>query len=118
MYRWLAPFSAALLLALGGCSDDDLGLGNILAADVIYDAPQAAAAAGDEPTVIKAGWGRTEVYPGDTKMIAQEPVPWGPAVVVPYVAPPPPPGPTPYLLNTGDKLRVFVYGQPSLSRLY
>lgn len=24
----------------------------------------------------------------------------------------------PYLLDTGDKLRVFVYGQPSLSRLY
>jgi polysaccharide biosynthesis/export protein len=25
---------------------------------------------------------------------------------------------TPYLLDTGDKLRVFVYAQPSLSRLY
>ncbi|MGE3917016.1 MAG: polysaccharide biosynthesis/export family protein [Hyphomicrobiaceae bacterium] len=24
----------------------------------------------------------------------------------------------PYLLDTGDKLRVFVYGQPNLSRLY
>jgi Polysaccharide biosynthesis/export protein len=24
----------------------------------------------------------------------------------------------PYLLDTGDKLRIFVYGQPSLSRLY
>lgn len=24
----------------------------------------------------------------------------------------------PYLLDTGDKLRVFVYGQPSISRLY
>ena len=25
---------------------------------------------------------------------------------------------TPYLLDTGDRLRVFVYGQPNLSRLY
>ena len=24
----------------------------------------------------------------------------------------------PYLLDTGDKLRIFVYGQPNLSRLY
>jgi polysaccharide export outer membrane protein len=36
-----------------------------------------------------------------------------------------PPGPHavpdflgPYLLDTGDKLRVFVYGQPNLSRIY
>ncbi len=24
----------------------------------------------------------------------------------------------PYLLDTGDRLRIFVYGQPNLSRLY
>jgi polysaccharide export outer membrane protein len=27
-------------------------------------------------------------------------------------------GHAPYLLDTGDRLRIFVYGQPSLSRLY
>lgn len=27
-------------------------------------------------------------------------------------------GPGPYLLDTGDKLRIFVYDQPNLSRLY
>ncbi len=52
------------------------------------------------------------------------PVEWGPASVNPHgigeVR-----GPRavaeedgPYLLDSGDKLRIFVYGQPSLSRLY
>jgi polysaccharide biosynthesis/export protein len=52
------------------------------------------------------------------------PVEWGPASVTPYAVGEVR-GPRavaeedgPYLLDTGDRLRVFVYGQPSLSRLY
>ena len=116
MSQRLAALTAALLLLLGGCAQDDFGLGNLLAADVIYDAPQPVAQAYPAPTNV--GWGRTTVYP-EGRQVAP-PVAWGEAVVVPYAAPPPPQayGLGPYLLNTGDRLRVFVYGQPSLSRLY
>jgi polysaccharide biosynthesis/export protein len=117
MFRWLAPLSAALLLVLGGCAQDDFGLGSILPEDVIFDAPASAAPSGPVPVVTKVGWGRTTVYPAGPE-VSPPPVAWGPPVVVPYLPPRPPPGSGPYLLNTGDKLRVFVYGQPSLSRLY
>lgn len=117
MARRLAPLTAVLLLVLGGCAQDDLGLGAIFAEDVsYYGAPGAPAY--PAPVVTKAGWGRTTVYPGEGQ-VSPVPVPWGEAVVVP--APPfaRMPGPhSPYILDTGDKLRVFVYGQPSLSRLY
>lgn len=117
MSRRLAPFMAALLLALGGCAQDDFGLGDILPADVIYDsAPQAPARGDWTPVSSNADWGRTRVYPAGAQ-VSPPPVAWGEAVVVPFV----PPGPDPhgpYLLDTGDKLRVFVYGQPNLSRLY
>jgi polysaccharide export outer membrane protein len=46
------------------------------------------------------------------------PVAWGPAVVVGADITGGPTGFEPYILDTGDKLRVFVYGQPNLSRLY
>lgn len=39
--------------------------------------------------------------------------PWGPAAVVVEEA-----DGGPYKLDSGDKLRIFVYGQPNLSRLY
>jgi len=119
MSRWLAPFSAILLLVLGGCAPDDSGFGNIFAEDIVYDsAPQPGAGARVYPVASKADWGRTMVYP-EGAQVSPPPVPWGEAAVIPYRPPPgPPPGQGPYLLNTGDKLRVFVYGQPSLSRLY
>ena len=117
MFRWLAPLSAALLLVLGGCAQDAFGLDSILPEDIIFDAPPSAAQSGPAPLVTKVGWGRTTVYPAAPR-VSPPPVAWGPPVVVPYVPPRLPPGPGPYLLNTGDKLRVFVYGQPSLSRLY
>jgi polysaccharide export outer membrane protein len=105
---------ASLLLVLGGCAQDDLGLGDLFAEDAgYYAAPQAPA----RPVPVATGWGTT-VYPGDAQ-VSPEPIAWGQAVVVP--APPfvPMPGPhSPYILDTGDKLRIFVYGQPSLSRLY
>ncbi len=43
--------------------------------------------------------------------------PWGPAIVVP-VGQMVEEGEGPYLLDSGDKLRIFVYGHPNLSRLY
>lgn len=46
------------------------------------------------------------------------PVVWGPAVVVSADVTGGPTGHEPYILDTGDRLRVFVYGQPNLSRLY
>lgn len=53
--------------------------------------------------------------------VAVEPAAWGPATVIPGDMAAPLPLPVsdgPYLLDTGDKLRIFVYGQPNLSRLY
>ncbi len=46
------------------------------------------------------------------------PVVWGPGVVVQAGITGGPTGHEPYLLDTGDRLRIFVYGQPNLSRLY
>jgi polysaccharide export outer membrane protein len=51
--------------------------------------------------------------------VSAAPRDWGPAIVVPAVM-----SETvaehdgPYRLDSGDRIRVFVYGQPSLSRLY
>jgi polysaccharide export outer membrane protein len=115
MSRWLASFSALLALALCGCGQSEINLAGILPGDVIYDAPVAATE--PAPMVTKVGWGNTTVFPA-REQVSPPPVAWGAPVVTPYLAPQPPPGLGPYLLNTGDKLRVFVYGQPSLSRLY
>jgi polysaccharide export outer membrane protein len=108
---------AALLLALGGCAQDDFGLGDILPADVIYDsASQPAAPSQPVPVSSRADWGQTTVYPAGAQ-VSPPPVAWGEAAVIPFI----PPGPDvngPYVLDTGDRLRVFVYGQPNLSRLY
>jgi polysaccharide biosynthesis/export protein len=118
MSRLLATFTAALLLLLGGCAQDDFGIGNLFAADVIYDSPQPVAQVDSGPVATNVGWGRTMVYP-EGQQVSPPPVAWGEAVVVPFAPPPPQAyGLGPYLLNTGDRLRVFVYGQPSLSRLY
>jgi polysaccharide biosynthesis/export protein len=141
----LAMLLIAPLLLLGGCAQDELAvIGQILPTDVIYDAPAAppsdAAKAADAgwgattvngdttaPAVKVADWGATTVYRGEAPVAPPMPA-WGPAAVfaAPVVAVPVlPPGPHavpdflgPYLLDTGDKLRVFVYGQPNLSRIY
>jgi len=144
----LAILLIAPLLLLGGCAQDELAaIGQILPTDIIYDAPvappsgvakvadtgwDATAVTQDNatttPPVVKvADWGATTVYRGDAPVMPPMPA-WGPASVIaaPMVAVPVlPPGPHavpdflgPYLLDTGDKLRVFVYGQPNLSRIY
>jgi polysaccharide biosynthesis/export protein len=120
MFRWLAPFTAAFLFVLGGCAQDDLGLGNLIPADIIFDAPQQSGAPPGAPIPVAlrgGGWGETTVAPAGA-MVSPTPVPWGAALVVPaapYMAPSPH---DPYVLDTGDKLRIFVYGQPNLSRIY
>jgi polysaccharide export outer membrane protein len=120
MSRWLAPLTAVLLLVLGGCAQDDLGLGELVGADIIFDAPVAAGPPPAAPIPVAdmgGGWGQTTVVPAGV-MVSPTPVPWGPAVVVPaapYMAPSPH---DPYRLDTGDRLRIFVYGQPNLSRIY
>ena len=81
-------------------------------------APQAETA--PHPTQV-ADWGQTFTSP-PPRQVSPVPMPppvaWGPAVVVTAGPTGGPTGHEPYLLDTGDKLRVFVYGQPSLSRLY
>jgi len=93
--------SAALLLlacTLSGCADGQPGLW----ADAVVNPLDALR--GDAPT----------------EHITEQPS-WGPPTVVPAALE----GPRavadadgPYLLDTGDRLRVFVYGQPNLSRAY
>lgn len=89
---------------------------------------QTAKAAGstkpDAPIKVADGWHT------DTRMVSPAPVGppvavarpapvvWGPGVMVSADMTGGPTGHEPYLLDTGDKLRVFVYGQPNLSRLY
>ena len=77
----------------------------------------AAAAAKSKPVQVAGGWhaGPQMVSPVP---VAPAPVAWGPAVVVSGDISAGPTGHEPYLLDTGDRLRVFVYGQPNLSRLY
>lgn len=71
------------------------------------------------PTKV-ADWGAS-VAPAP-RMVSPVPMPppvaWGPAVVVSAAITGGPTGNEPYLLDTGDRLRVFVYGQPNLSRIY
>jgi polysaccharide export outer membrane protein len=124
--------------------DDLSAFSNVLPVDVIYDKPAPVAepaqpsnaAAWGESTVttpepIKvADWGQTSVYRGGPMvspvpvgppMVAAPPpgaVAWGPAVVMGVGPSGGPSGFEPYILDTGDKLRVFIYGQPNLSRLY
>jgi polysaccharide export outer membrane protein len=73
------------------------------------------------PTKV-ADWGEPMTYRAPRQQVSPvpvgPPVAWGPAVVA-YAAPSGgPTGHEPYILDTGDRLRVFVYGQPNLSRLY
>ncbi|MEL6375399.1 MAG: polysaccharide biosynthesis/export family protein [Pseudomonadota bacterium] len=53
------------------------------------------------PIPAAASWGETAVHPV---------MPKGPRAVADIDGP--------YLLDTGDRLRIFVYGQPNLSRIY
>jgi polysaccharide export outer membrane protein len=94
--RHLLFAAAAASLVLGGCAS---GFG-----------PQLRSEAGG-PTV--------DGYPVPLTTASAGPAVWGPPTIIPAVM-----SETaadhdgPYRLDSGDRLRVFVYGQPSLSRLY
>jgi polysaccharide export outer membrane protein len=130
----LATLLAAAVVLLGGCAQADLGdlngldlISGVLPVDVIYDKP-APAAEPAQPLKV-ADWGQTTVYP-EGRMVspvpvgppavaaAPGPIAWGPAVVVSAGPSGGPTGHEPYILDTADRLRVFIYGQPNLSRLY
>jgi polysaccharide export outer membrane protein len=106
----LVAVSAASLLLLGGCASGPeflSGLNAGIAADTITSAPYR-----DGPVV--------DGYPVPVTPVSARPGVWGAPIVTPAVIQSEtvadPDGP--YLLDTGDRLRVFVYGQPNLSRLY
>jgi polysaccharide export outer membrane protein len=72
------------------------------------------------PVKVADGWHAQQrmVSPVPVGPPVAAPVAWGPAVVVSADITGGPTGFEPYILDTGDRLRVFVYGQPNLSRLY
>jgi polysaccharide biosynthesis/export protein len=87
--------AVALSGVLGGC-------GHFLPwePEVTYAQPQPGAVVAEAQ-----GWGQTTV------VVAAEMPPLGPPQMVDVAE-------GPYLLDTGDKLRIFIYGHPNLSRLY
>lgn len=92
---WIPLLSSAVALALGACAHDPE---TVISAALTNMGRQA----------------ETVVYAPEPP--AAEAAEWGAPVVVPagFGAG----GDGPYLLDTGDRLRVFVYGQPNLSRAY
>lgn len=93
---------SAMLVPLAGCAHlDDDGLGDPHAVALAPPAPipPAPFPAADAPALV--AWGAPTVVPHAIM---------GPQAVADTDGP--------YLLDTGDRLRVFVYGQPNLSRLY
>ncbi|HML43093.1 MAG TPA: polysaccharide biosynthesis/export family protein [Hyphomicrobium zavarzinii] len=99
---WIRFLSCAAALALAGCAHDPETV--ISAALTNMERQGSAVVFGDGPPPAEAA----------------DQVTWGPPAVHPagYGAPMAAPGEGPYLLDTGDRLRVFVYGQPNLSRAY
>ena len=105
----MSPRSTFLIavscLAIAGCSQHAKQDVAPMAAPM---EPPGAVVAGWEPrgdivrTEVHGGWGEPHVLP-----VGMEP---GPRAVAETDGD--------YLLDTGDRLRVFVYGQPNLSRLY
>lgn len=100
MLRRVVTASALLPLVLTGCAhqadtfaESHVGFGETV---IVAEGPAEAST-----TPVPVAWGTTEVSIGQVK---------GPRAVAEEDGP--------YLLDTGDKLRIFVYGQPSLSRLY
>ncbi|MBA2127637.1 sugar transporter [Hyphomicrobium methylovorum] len=75
----------------------------------------------DEFVAERAAGPNADGYPVPVTLASADAVAWGPPLVMPapvvhaeIVAD----NDGPYLLDTGDRLRVFIYGQPNLSRLY
>lgn len=98
--RLLSICVAALSMFAGACSPDS---------DLINPRIAGDAASYDDGASVKDG------YPLVVTPASAETVVWGTPAVYTGVADS---GEGPYLLDTGDRLRIFVYGQPNLSRLY
>ncbi len=112
MPKRLALIAALLAMLSGGCAHapDWLAADGWEARD---DARMAVAA--------EAGPDGYPVPVGPGAVASAEHVSWGEPTIVPAALIGPKAGADsdgPYLLDTGDRLRVFVYGQPNLSRLY
>ena len=100
--RRFALLVATANLLLGGCasvSEGLTGLSNGIADDVAAK-DAALASAGGYPIPVAA---------------SADQVAWGAPAVIPVAVGDPD---APYVLDTGDRLRIFVYGQPNLSRMY
>jgi polysaccharide biosynthesis/export protein len=110
----LVALSTIAALALGACAHDGSSGGEPSVFEQLFsrsDAPPVhepvtipvAAAPGPAPVHIGAtdSWGEPRAVPAGLV---------GPKAVASTDGP--------YLLDTGDRLRIFVYGQPNLSRLY
>lgn len=113
VHRAVIPVLAVLILP--GC------IGHIPEFEQLA-APVEISAAAD-----KGAWGATvsegAVVETSAPVVTEpEVVAWGEPTVSPVALPKGPQAVAdsdgPYLLDTGDRLRVFVYGQPNLSRLY
>jgi polysaccharide export outer membrane protein len=103
--RLLALCASAASLLLGACAPDQemAGFGVGIAGEAATSIKDGAASAA------------ADGYPVPVAPAVAEPLIWGPPAVIPVSARD---GDGPYLLDTGDRLRIFVYGQPNLSRLY
>ena len=136
--RLVSALSVLVGLLLAGCANDIMQaegepLADVSVKDEVAAAAPAPAAADEEqqvaieyppaepPVLDRIG----ELFrrgPGlSDATIAAEQVAWGPATIsASDIKGPRAVAETdgPYLLDTGDRLRIFVYGQPNLSRLY
>ncbi len=105
---------SALALLLGACARDPELVAGDAATSIKDSGPRsvdgypvpvspAAAETSWQPTIAaeRVAWGQPTVLPSEVM---------GPHAVADADGP--------YLLDTGDRLRIFVYGQPNLSRLY
>lgn len=93
MFRCSFLAAVVLMSTLGGCATHPLFMEPAGAFDTVVVTEEA-------PTA----WGSSAVIYGESAVSAS------PRAVADSDGP--------YLLDTGDKLRIFVYGQPSLSRIY
>ena len=105
MLRRVIAASVMLPFVLTGCAHNDsfAQQGMFARQDAGFGETVVVAEGGAESSVtpVPVAWGTTEVSVGHVR---------GPRAVAEEDGP--------YLLDSGDKLRIFVYGQPSLSRLY
>lgn len=107
MSKRLIGFCGAALLVLSGCAIDH----ESSVADASLTAPRDAAVVNGYPTPVAAG-------PDDVTVATQSS--WGEPSAPRNLKGPRAVAETdgPYLLDSGDRLRIFVYGQPNLSRSY